>query len=455
MGPLPSHRRLLHEYPTGARRRLLVAVVVLALFISAYEGQLAPVLPLLLADLGMSLGAYGQITAVSLLFGAVSGYLGGELVDRVGRVRVVVPLMFLSAAACLFMALSQSVAHFTAARILLAFVEGMAVAGTQPLIRDFTPRMGRAQAFAFWSWGPVGANFFAAAVAALTLDLFDHSWRSQIFLMSGAAFVGATIVALTLRDLAPGLRRTIRITERTTGVSGAPAGGSRLRPLLRRRVVWAHVAAMSLLYVLLATMNAYGQTMLVDHFAMTVRTASAIVMSFWAGNLVAGLVFSRLSDRTQSRKPFLIGGALAATLLLGALVLTMGVGASASRFLLVVLLTGVGISLGAVLGPWMASFSEYTEEVHPDVQGLAFGLNHFVSRLFILAAVLLAPAVAAAGGWQVWMAVTLVTTCAFAIVATQVQGSVWRAPRSPAAEGAGAATPAPGEPGSLRGVSGS
>ncbi len=443
---MPSYRRPLHEYPTGGRRRFLIAVVVLALFVSAYEGQLAPVLPLLLADLGLSLEVYGLITAVSLLFGAAAGYLGGDLVDRIGRVRVLVPCMFLSAAACLFMALSESVAHFTAARVLLAFVEGVAMAGTQPLIRDFAPRMGRAQAFAFWSWGPVGANFFAAALAALTLDLFDHSWRSQIFLMSGVAFVSSMVIALTLRDLAPALRRTIRLSERTALETGPADPGPRLRPLLGRRVVWAHVAAMSLLYVLLATMNAYGQTMLVDHFAVTVRTASAIVMSFWIGNLVSSLVFSRLSDRAQNRKPFLVFGGLSATLFLGALIVTMGAGASAPWFLVVVLLTGVGLSLGAVFSPWMASFSEYTEEVHPDAQGVAFGLNHFVSRLFILAAVLFAPQVVAAGDWRVWMTVTLVTTAAFAVVTTQVQGRLRRAPGSASAEEDGAAVASTGTP---------
>ncbi|MFY7065063.1 MFS transporter [Nocardiopsis changdeensis] len=435
---MSSHRRLLHEYPTGARRRLLLAVVVLALFISAYEGQLAPVLPLLLDDIGMSLQTYGQITAASLLFGAVSGYLGGELVDRFGRVRILVPFMFLSAAACLFMAMSQTVVHFTAARILLAFVEGVAMAGTQPLIRDFTPRMGRAQAFAFWSWGPVGANFFAAAVAVLTLDLFGHSWRSQIFLMAGLACVGATIVALTLRDLSPELRRTIRLSERSTR-EGAPApSGNRLRMLLGHRVVWAHVAAMSLLYVLLATMNAYGQAMVAEHFGISVRMASAVVMCFWASNLLASLAFARFSDRLQMRKPFLVYGAVAATLLLGALVLTMSAGAGAPAWLVVVLLTGLGVALGTVFGPWMASFSEYAEEsVHPDVQGVAFGLNHFVSRIFILGAVLMAPVVSAAGGWQVWATVTLVTTAAFAVAATRVQGGM-RRPR-----GGGEPVPAP------------
>lgn len=424
-----SYRSLLHEYPTGARRRVLVAVVVLALFISAFEGQLAPVLPLLLADLGMSLKTYGLITAASLVFGAVSGCLGGELVDRVGRVRVLVPFMFFSAGACLFMATASSVTHFAAARILLAFVEGVAIAGTQPLIRDFTPRMGRAQAFAFWSWGSVGANFFAAAVAAATLGVFDNNWRSQLYLMAGVAFAGAVVVALTLRDLAPEVRRTVRISEKEQRAAVLPRSGKRLSLLLTRRIFWAHVASMSFLFVLLATMNAYGQAMLVDQFDVTVRAASAIAMTFWLGNLAVSVLFARMSDRTQRRKPFLVGGGIAGSVLLGAFVALMGAGPEASRALVVALFVGVGVALGAIFGPWMASFSEYVEEVHPDVQGIAFGFNHFVTRLFILGSVLMAPRVVAVSDWRAWMIVTLVATVLFAVVVTQVQGSV-RRPRS-------------------------
>lgn len=271
-----SYRTLLHEYPVGARRRVLLAVVVLAMFISAFEGQLAPILPLLLEDIGMSLRTYGAITAASLIFGAVAGYVGGEMVDRIGRVRVLVPFMFLSAAGCLFMATAGSVAHFALARVVLAFLEGIAVAGTQPLIRDFTPRMGRAQAFAFWSWGTVGANFLAAAVAAATLGLFHDNWRSQLFIMAGTAFVGATIIALTLQDLAPEVRRAVRVTEREVHSAAPPARGGRLRLLVSLPVFWAHVGAMACLYVLLATMNAYGQTMFVEQLGVTVRAASAL-----------------------------------------------------------------------------------------------------------------------------------------------------------------------------------
>jgi OPA family glycerol-3-phosphate transporter-like MFS transporter len=423
-----SPRKLLHEHPIGARRRLYLGVVVLAVFISAYEGQLAPVLPLLLADLQMSLQTYGLITAVSLLVGAAAGYLGGELVDRLGRVRILVPFAFLSAGACVFLAASESVAHFTAARILLAFVEGVAVAGTAPLIRDFTPRMGRAQAFAFWTWGPVGANFFAAGIAALTLDFFNQSWRSQIYLMAAAACVGAMVVALVLRDLSPELRRTVRTSEHAVRET-TDIGGNRLALLLRNRSVWAHIIANSLLFILLATMNAFAQLMLVEQFSMGVQAASGITMGFWLCNLAGSLYFSRLSDRAQRRKPFMVAGSGAATLFLGMFVFSMRYGSDTPIMLLAVLLAGTGVALGAVFGPWMASFSEHIEEIHPDAQGLAFGVNHLVTRLFILAAVFLAPRVVAVAGWETWMTVAAAAAAGFLLVISQIQGT--RRPRHP------------------------
>ncbi|MFE7224543.1 MFS transporter [Nocardioides sp. NPDC057577] len=428
-----SYRTLLTEYPVGARRRVLLAVVVLALFISAFEGQLAPVLPLLLEDLGMSLKTYGLITAASLIFGALAGYLGGELADRVGRVRILVPFMFLSAAACLFMATADSVAHFALARIVLAFVEGVAVAGTQPLIRDFTPRIGRAQAFAFWSWGSVGANFFAAAVASATLGVFGNQWRSQLFIMAGAALVGAIVVAMTLRDLAPEVRRAVRLTEREAHTVEVPQGAKGLRLLVGRRAFWTHVLAMSFLYVLLATMNAYAQTMLVQQFGVSVRAASAMTMVFWLSNLALSLVFARVSDRTQRRSAFMVGGGIAAAIFLGAFLALMDRGSEASTSLVVVLFIGIGVALAAIFGPWMASFSEHVEEVHPDIQGRAFGLNHLLNRTFILATVLFAPRVVeATGGWERWMTVVWVATVLFTLTAALVPATTSRRSRTDA-----------------------
>ncbi len=409
-----TSRRYLLEYPTGARRRVYLGVVVLAVFISAFEGQLAPVLPLLLDDLGMSPAFYGSITAVSLVAGAAAGYLGGELVDRIGRVRVLIPFAFISAGSCLYMALAPDILHFTLARILMNFVEGVAMAGTAPLIRDFTPRTGRAQAYAFWTWGPVGANFTAAAIAAMTLQVFDYSWRSQVFIMSGLALFGALIISLILRDLHPEVRKQIRDRDGAVRMASSEEAGSR-RGLLTSRTFWTHVLAISCLYFFLATMNAYAQLMFVEFFGISVRVASMVAMGFWVANLGSSIFFSRLSDKLGIRRGLVIAGGLTATILVSTLVLVMYTWPSVPVPFVFGIFVLIGASLGAVFAPWMASFSEAIEDLYPEGQGFAFGFNDVIKSMFILFSVLLAPQVATALGWQSWMAIVLVVLCAFVV----------------------------------------
>lgn len=414
------HRRELTVYPTGARRRGLLAAVILALFLTAYEGQLAPILSLMLKDLGFSKVTYGLITAASLLVGAFAGYIGGNLSDRFGRVRLLVPFLFLSGVSVLFMSAARDVQTFTAARIVLALVEGIAVSGTQPLVRDFTPRIGRAQAFAFWSWGPILANVVAAAVAAATLGLFDDNWRSQLIIMGVVSIVGAFVVACTLRDLSPELRRQIRRSEDEVTETRAPLERLGVRLLLASPVIWLHVLANAALFVLLGTLNAYGQTMVEETFGVSVRQASAVLMAFWLANTVTSLVAARISDRTQQRIPFMVGGGVTGVVALTIWVSLMAAGPVPFGYLVLVQLV-MGASIGAVYGPWMASFSAAAEEVHPDLQGTAFGLNHFVSRILVLASVALAPKVADFGGWRPWMMVTLLAMVVYVVLAVLLQ----------------------------------
>src|SRR5215211_2311517 len=95
-----SYVRYLDSYPTGRKRRLLLLMAVLASLITSYEAVIAPVVPLLLEDLGMTLPLYGAIAAAAAIAGAVSGILAGRLADKVGRVRLLVPSMLLTAVLC-------------------------------------------------------------------------------------------------------------------------------------------------------------------------------------------------------------------------------------------------------------------------------------------------------------------------------------------------------------------
>src|SRR4051812_5541777 len=182
-----SYVRYLDTYPIGRRRRLLLLMAVLASLITSYEAAIAPVVPLLLEDLGMTLPLYGAISAAAAMAGAVSGILAGRLADKVGRVRLLVPSMLLTALLCFTMTLVTAPGELLTVRIVLSFVDGIAIACTASLVRDFSPRMGRATAFGFWTWGPVGANFLSAAVASATLPLL-LTWQSQFYIMAAVSF---------------------------------------------------------------------------------------------------------------------------------------------------------------------------------------------------------------------------------------------------------------------------
>ncbi|MFB4319195.1 MFS transporter [Actinomadura sp. 21ATH] len=400
------YARELDEYPTGSRRIKILSMAVLAILIGSYEAQIAPVVPLLLDDFDMSLSTYGAVSGAGALSGAIASIIGGRLVDVVGRVKLLVPLMMVTALCCFGMTLADSVGELLVARVALAFVDGMAIAGTAPLVRDFSPRMGRAQAFGFWTWGPVGASFLASGVAAWTLPIFNDAWRSQFIIMGVVSLVVSVVIAANIADLSPELRAQIQQTEERSKQVVATARPPRTRDLFAHRHVWAHVVGISFWLVLYITLVLYGQTMLAHTFEISAAKASSIMSAFWILNLVSLIVVGRLSDRLQLRKPFVVGGTLATIASAGYLAFLMGRESASVPELMI---TGalIGASMGFAYCPWMASYSEDTEDIDPRLQGTAWGIFGFLTKGMAVVALIVIPRVVEAADWHVWLLVAL------------------------------------------------
>ena len=402
--------------PQGRRRHQAIGIIVLATFISAYEGQLAPILSLLLPELGLSPQTYGTLTAAAVLVGAVSGLIGGRLVDKFGRVRLLVPFLALSGVACLLMASASDATQFAVARVLLSMVEGVAGAATAPLIRDYIPSTGRARAYAFWSWGPIGANMSAAAIAAVTLPHFGYSWRSQLVIMGLAGLLGASVVALVLRDLTPGLRSRPL-------TSAQVEGPTRLRVAARhpnRHTIGMHIAAMALLYIPFATINTYGPLILETEIGLSVEGASWLIALFWTANLIGCLAVAHRSDRNSRRRPYLLANGIGASAACLALAVAVNTPPSPPHAILTGLSIGalilLGCCLGGISGTWMATLTEQIETTYPQRPGTVFGIHHMVSRCLVLVTVLTAPLVAAAMGWGTWVLTLAPATVAFTLL---------------------------------------
>jgi MFS family permease len=448
VGMRPFYARELTRYPVGARRIRYLLMAVLASLIVNFEGQIAPVVPLLLEDLDMTLATYGLLGAAAVTVGGVSAAIGGRYADRYGRVVFLVPALFLTALCDFATVLVHTPAQLLIVRSLLLLVEGAAITTTAGLVRDFSPRLGRATAFGFWTWGPVGASFLAAGIAAVTLPMFG-SWRSQFVIIGIIALACSALITCFIADLSPELRdRAIlsesdmaRTADTPAGARPAAAAGTAPeatapdatvplpgRRLRSSRVFWAHVAGMTLWLVWYWTMQIFGPTILVQAFGLSDSQAAVVIAATWALNLLALVAAGWLSDRLQTRKPIMLAGALGGLVGITYLIVLVDAGQAGVGQLIVVNAL-LGAVMAAAYAPWMALFSEDVEDLRPDLQATAWGAYGLVVRLMIVVVLLIAPTIAAGGsGWARWLVVALVCNALF-VPAIFLFGGAWRPTR--------------------------
>ncbi|WP_051458753.1 MFS transporter [Microbispora sp. ATCC PTA-5024] len=423
----PFYVRELTVYPTGRRRLWLLAVAVLASLIANFETTIATILPLLREDLGMSLETYGLIAAASVLVGGVSAGFGGILSDRWGRVAILVPTLTVTAACNFLLATVSSVSGLFAVRCLMLFIEGAGITITASLVRDFSPRLGRAQAFAFWTWGPVGASFLASAIAGATLPAFDDAWQSQAIIMGVVSLLLCALVVWQIAEPSAALRARVLTEEEAVGGEEAFDPG-RVRELLRHPRLWAHVVGNTGWQVLYWTFAIFGQTVLVDAFRMDVAAANGVVALGIVLNAVTVVVVGRVSDRLRLRKPFMLAGTVATIALLGYFVSLTG--AENPGVAHVTAVYGlIFLAMGVAYVPWMAGYSEDAEDVRPSLQGAALGLWGMVVRVMIVGLLVAAPQVVAGGGWGSWLVVALGGQVVF-LLSIAAYGGPWRRARA-------------------------
>jgi MFS family permease len=427
------YARQLDAYPVGARRYWLLLMAVLAALVGYYEAQISPVVPLLLRDLHMSLATYGEITALSVVLGAIAAAASGPLADRWGRVTLLVPSLFLTGLCDLALTLVRGPGDLLALRCALSFIEGFAITTTAGVVRDYSPRMQRATAFGFWTWGPVGSNFMAAAIAGLTLPIF-LTWQSQFLIMGCISILLTAIVAFNIADLPIGLRARVIRTE-AAALAAAPDDAQvrigQARDLLCHPRIWAHVLGITSWLVLYETLVYFGPTMLVQSFHLSASRAATVMSFFWVLNLGSLIVAGRISDRLQLRKPISLVGAACSTAVMCYLI--SRIGAAAGVVEIATIGAVLGMFLGVTYAPWMANFSENVEDIRASLQATGWGIFGFCVRVMIVAMLLIAPSVVATThGWTTWLVIATAFEAAYIPVIVAFEGPWWRPVRAAA-----------------------
>ncbi|GGO80466.1 MFS transporter [Nonomuraea cavernae] len=400
----PFYVRELSVYPVGRRRIWLLAIAVLASLVANFETTIATILPLLMEDLSMSLTVYGQIAAASVLVGGLSAAFGGILSDRWGRVTILVPTLTITAACNFLLATVDSVGELFAIRCLMLFIEGAGITITASLVRDFSPRLGRAQAFGFWTWGPVGAAFLASALASLTLPLFGNAWQSQAIIMGIVSLTLCGVIIWQIAEPSAALRAQVMHAESAVTAEEKIDPG-KVRELFRHPHLWAHVFGNTAWQVLYWTFAIFGQTILAGAFGMETAAANGVVALGIVVNAVAVIVVGRVSDRLRLRKPFTAVGTALTIAVLAYYISLIGQDVSAGH--ITVVYAALFLCLGIAYVPWMANFSEDAEDVESRLQGAALGIWGMVVRIMIVVLLVVSPMVVESGGWGAWLYVAL------------------------------------------------
>jgi OPA family glycerol-3-phosphate transporter-like MFS transporter len=373
----------------------------------------------------MSLTVYGRIAALSVLVGGLSAGFGGILSDRWGRVTILVPTLTVTAACNFLLASVDSVTELFWIRCLMLFIEGAGITITASLVRDFSPRLGRAQAFAFWTWGPVGASFLASFIAGLTLPLFDNAWQSQAIIMGVVSLVMCAVIVWQIAEPSAALRAQVLQAEQAVEAEG-DTRHARVRELFKHPHLWAHVFGNTGWQVLYWTFAIFGQTILFGAFGLSPAAANRVVALGIVLNALAVVVVGRLSDRMQVRKPFTAVGTVLTAAALAYFIALIGPGVPVWHVTAVYAL--LFLFMGIAYVPWMANFSENAEDVESRLQGSALGLWGMVVRIMIVVLLVVSPMVVEAGGWGSWLLVALAGQVVFLISMVAHKGR-WRRSR--------------------------
>ncbi len=223
-------RRQLPHYPARGPRFFYLGIVVLTTIVLYYlyyvEGA---VTPLMLPSYHMSFQYFLYLLVVSNAVGAFTAFIGG-LSDRIGRGNLTI-------FGTLIVGLVQLVVvpalpaggkfQFAVAYTVIGFVEGIILVATPALIRDFSPQMGRAPAMGFWALGPVLGSLAASLMANHTLSSnpVASDFKTQ-FVISGVICMVVVVIAfLGLRELSPGLRDQLMVSEKDRALVEAKALG--------------------------------------------------------------------------------------------------------------------------------------------------------------------------------------------------------------------------------------
>lgn len=403
--------RELDYVPHGPDRYFMLVIKALASLMGGLAIALGPIAPLILKSQHLSAGDYGHIVGGVGIAGVIVGLTAGQLGDRFSRVRVLLWGMIPAIIFHFLMAFMPDGQPFLFLVLYacLGLTEAWAIVTVSALLRDFSPRTGRALAVGLVTVGLITANWLSTFLAGQYLDVLG-SWQ-RMFLLYGVVSLGIWfLLVLFARETSPEIRAQVihslmqrtaierRALElRATGVRVAGfwdfvASDWRL---------WALGLAQGLFLFGYTTFVAYGPLFTVQAFHQTPQQAAAITSWIYVSIIVFLLLSGAVCDRLRLRK---LPGVVFA-LLTGAALISLGftVGLPLTATQIIALYVGIGAISAIMWSPTNALFSETAEDIAATRQTTAFAGQRVIYSIITQVWIFIAPSLLADYGWQlVW-----------------------------------------------------
>lgn len=379
--------RYLDQYPQKGPRVWYLALTVVATIAIYYEvNVIGTVIPLIMDDFNMSAAGYAYLWVAVNAIGALSSLIGG-FADRVGRSNFVIYGLGISALLTLLLIFPNTLTQFYIVFIILGFVEGTLLAVTPALIRDFSPRMGRATAMAFWLIGPVGGSLLTTFIASQTLSTFG-TWQSQFIIASIIGALVFLVSLLFLKELPPSIRNQILVSEeqalntttKENNDSFKTVEHGSWKQIFRSKVLLSAFGISVFLFIYYTSVS-YFPLFLNTIFDFSLDQANSMMSVYWLVTIITVILIGIISDRTEVRKPYMIVGSIG--MIIGLLILTLQIGKPINMGMMTLLLSIIAAMTVVVWATWMASYTETLEDINPAYVATGMAIYSSVQRVVI------------------------------------------------------------------------
>jgi MFS family permease len=398
--------------PSGIDRYAMLIVKALAACLGTWIISVGPVASLLIPSEHFSVSTYGYITGGAGIIAGFVSLLAADLADKFSRIRVllwgmIAPIGVMFALA--FMPDGQP-ALFVGLYVIMAWTEAYAVVTVSALLRDFSPRTGRAVGVGLVTVGTLAANWGTAFMAGHLLASAG-TWQ-HMYLEFAYVAVGLWIACwLFGREPIAGIRNQVlpRLEDAATIQANAQVLEARgvhtegfwdyIKADWR---LWALAAAQGTFLLGYITFVGYGPLFTIAAFHKSPQEGSSLTSWVFLSIIVFLVLGGILSDKLRLRKALGFGF----TILSGGALITLGFlsNANLSDTTIIIIYLLVGLVMACMWSPTNALFSETAEDIHASRQTTAFGGQQVISRPIYQAWLFVVPIVLAHEGWRwVWI----------------------------------------------------